>query len=53
MRNRVHGFRDFIIIPRKEHLEQFEKFFKVHKGNEILKKYYEHIGISSDRFFTR
>ena len=53
MRNRVHGFRDFIIIPRKEHLEQFEKFFKVHKGNETLKKYYEHIGISSGRFFTR
>ena len=53
MRNRVHGFRDFIIIPRKEHLDQFEKFFRAHKENETLKKYYEHIGISSGKFFTR
>jgi len=53
MRNRVHGFRDFIIIPRKEHLEQFEKFFRAHKSNETLKKYYEQVGISSGKFFTR
>lgn len=53
MRNRVHGFRDFIIIPRSEHLDRFENFFRAHNNNPELKKYYEQIGISSGKFFTR
>ena len=30
-----------------------ENFFRAHKSNETLKKYYEQIGISSGKFFTR